>query len=289
VSNEFRQRLDDGERAGQRYGIGMPKRIMLGTTGMYQGRHAGSSLEFREHREYQPGDDLRRIDWNAYARSDQITVKLFHEEIDPHVDIVLDASRSMTLVAAKQHAALALAAFFATAATNSAYSHRVWLARDGCDPLAGGSGRAAEWHEFAFNFIGNPDESFARRPPKWRSRSLRVLLSDLLWSRDPMQVLGPCAEQASAVIVLQILARADADPGETGHIRLTDVETNQVRELVIDETGLRRYREALARHQQNWHRACRQTGAFLTTVIAEDLLRDWRLDELVNGEYLKVI
>lgn len=294
MSRTFRQCLEDGEHAGQRYGIGMPKRIMLGTTGMYQGRNAGSSLEFREHRDYQPGDDLRRIDWNVYARSDQITVKLFHEEIDPHVDIIVDASRSMTLGSdgghrsAKQHATLALAAFFATAASNSAYSHRVWLARDGCDALEGGTSPTPEWREFDFDFPGNPDASFARRLPKWRKRSLRVLLSDLLWSRDPMQVLGACAEQASAVIVLQILAKADADPTELGHIRLTDVETGQVRELVIDPSGLRRYREALARHQQNWHRACRQVGAFLTTVIAEDLLIDWRMDELVNNEYLKI-
>jgi hypothetical protein len=48
-----------------------------------------------------------------------------------------------------------------------------------------------------------------------------------------------------------------------------------VREIHVDAVAAARYRAALARHQQNWHRACRQTGALLTTVVAEALLRDW--------------
>jgi hypothetical protein len=116
-----------------------------------------------------------------------------------------------------------------------------------------------------------------------------VLLSDLLWVGEPLAVLRHLAERAALAVVVQVLARADAEPPEGGSLRLVDSETDQVREIHVDAEAARRYRAALARHQQNWHQACRQTGAVLTTVVAEDLLRDWKLDELVAAEVLKVV
>ena len=68
-----------------------------------------------------------------------------------------------------------------------------------------------------------------------------------------------------------------------------DAETEEARDLYVDAAAARRYREALAQHQQNWHRACRQFGAVLTTVVAERVLRDWDLSELVAAEVLKVL
>src|SRR6516164_11355273 len=115
----YRQFLLDGERAGSRCALGVPRRVPLGRAGLHQGGRAGSSLEFKEHRDYQAGDDLRHIDWNAYARSDQLAVKLFREEVNPHVDILVDLSRSMALEdSRKAEATLGLAAFFAAAARN---------------------------------------------------------------------------------------------------------------------------------------------------------------------------
>jgi uncharacterized protein (DUF58 family) len=278
-----------GENAGSHYRLSPPRRLQLGAVGGHQGARAGSSLEFKEHRDYQPGDDLRHIDWNAYARSDLLTVKLFHEEIHPHLDVVLDGSRSMALEGSvKGEAALGLAAFFAAAAENSGIAHRVWLAEDGCEPVANSTGLPAGWGEVRCAWRGSPAESFARRPPAWRPRGIRVLLSDLLWPGEPLEVLGPCADGASAVIVVQLLAESDARPAEQGNLRLVDVETDRVRQVFLDAAARQRYRAALDRHQQSWHLASRQVGATLTTVIAEQLVRDWRLDELVVRGVLSV-
>ena len=69
--------------------------------GYLSGHHllpqAGFGIEFAQYRSYDPGDDLRRIDWSAYARSDKLTIKLYREEINPHVDIFIDGSASMKL------------------------------------------------------------------------------------------------------------------------------------------------------------------------------------------------
>jgi uncharacterized protein (DUF58 family) len=290
MQGPYREYLLEGERAGARYALAAPRRVPLGAAGMHQGARAGSSLEFKEHRDYQPGDDLRHIDWNAYARSDQLTVKLFHEEVNPHLDLVLDGSRSMALEgSAKARAALSLAALLATAAGNAGYAHQVWLTRDGSAAVAGGNGRPGGWEEIAFDFRGSPADAFARRPPAWRPRGLRVLVSDLLWPGDPLHLLGPCAERATALAVIQLLAEADVSPPAGGNLRLVDSETDEVREVFVDGAAVRRYGEALARHQQNWHEGCRQVGATFVTLVAERYLRDRRLDELVAAEFLKVV
>jgi uncharacterized protein (DUF58 family) len=285
-----RRYLLEGEQAGARYTLGLARHAPLGAAGLQLGSRAGSSLEFKEYRDYQPGDDLRHIDWNAYARSDRLTVKLYREEVHPRVDIVIDASRSMALEkTAKAAATLALAAVFAAAADNAGYSHCAWLAQDGCQLVVNGTERPSTWNDIDFTYRGNPLESFARLPPAWRPRGIRVFISDLLWLGDPLRLLAQLAEKAAAVIVVQVLAAADEHPPERGNLRLVDSETDQVREIFVDAVAEQRYREALTRHQQNWHRAARQVGAVFTVLVAERLLEDWDLETLVAAEVLQVV
>jgi len=289
MNDEYRSYLIEGERAGMRYALEQPRSVSAATAGLHLGRHAGASLEFRDHRDYQPGDDLRRIDWNAFARSDKLTVKLYREEISPHLDLLLDGSRSMSLESsAKAQAAIGLAAVFAVAAENAGYSHNAWLARDRCAPIANGGNRPSLWQSLGFDFRGNPAEAFTRTPPKFRRQGMRAMVSDLLWMGEPLGVLQHLAQGAASVIVVQLLAEADVNPPERGRVRLVDSETDEQREIFIDDAAIRRYRDALARHQQNWHRACRQAGAVMVNVVAEQIVADWNLEALVKAEVLKV-
>jgi uncharacterized protein (DUF58 family) len=289
MDERLRQYLVEGERAGMRYALGLPRQAPVGLAGSALGSRTGSSLEFKDYRDYQPGDDLRHIDWNAFARSDQLSIKLFREEVHPHLDVVLDASRSMDLEdSSKGRATLGLAAFFAAAAANAGYSHAAWLLGPEYRPVANGQAPPPLWDGIDFGYQGVPEEAPGQNPPAWRPRGLRVLLSDLFWLGEPLATLRPLAERAAVVVVVQVLAAADVDPPAAGNLRLVDSETGQRRELRVDEGVVRRYREALARHQQNWSRACRQVGAVFTTAVAETLLRDWKLDDLVKAEVLRM-
>ena len=288
--DNLREHLAEGERAGRRYALGLPRQTPRGAAGAALGQRAGSSLEFKDYRDYQLGDDLRHIDWNAYARSDQLSVKLYREEITPHVDVVLDGSRSMTLEdSAKARAALALTALLVTAASNAGFGHAAWLMGDDFRPIPNGDAQPSLWGEFSLEHRGNPSKLLARGTPAWRPRGVRVLVSDLLWDGEPLLALKGFTDGASSAAVIQLLADADMNPPEDGALRLVDMETDQVREVDLDEELARRYRESLTRHQQNWHEACRRSGAIFTTVAAETLLRDWRLDELVTTDFLKVV
>jgi hypothetical protein len=104
-----------------------------------------------------------------------------------------------------------------------------------------------------------------------------------------MATLRPLAERAAVVVVVQVLAAADVDPPANESLRLVDAETDEVREVFLDAAEVRRYRDALARHQENWHAACRQAGAVFTAVVAERWVEDGRLDELVALDVLKVV
>jgi uncharacterized protein (DUF58 family) len=254
-------------------------------SGATLGHRAGSSLEFKDHRAYEPGDDLRHIDWSAYARSDQLTVKLFREEVTPHLDVVLDCSRSMNLEGTKKSgAAVALAAFFATAAARGGYSHAAWLLADGVRQVPNGNRPPAHWDGIAFTHRGAPVE----RQPAWRPRGTRVLISDLFWLGDPLLTLRPFADGAAAAVVLHLLARADVEAPVGSSVRLVDSETDEIREIHVDVVVARRYADALARHQENWNNACRQVGATFIPLIAEDVLARWDLNALVVADLLRV-
>jgi uncharacterized protein (DUF58 family) len=290
ITDETRQYLIDGERAGLRYAISLPRQTLLGQSGTSISNRAGSSLEFRDYRDYQAGDDLRHVDWSAYARSDQLSIKLYREEITPHADILVDDSRSMALEgSAKARATLGLAGFFAAAANNAGYTLQAWRVATEVEPVVNGTASPAEWQDLSLQHRGTPGEAFARVGPRLKPRGLRLFLSDLLWEGEPLNVLRHLTDRASTTVVVQVLAVADDQPALGGNVRLVDVETEQIREIHVDEAALRRYRESLRRHQDNWHRACKQTGALFTVVIAEKLLESWRLDDLVAAEVLKVV
>jgi uncharacterized protein (DUF58 family) len=287
--NPFRDHLSEGEQVGQRYALCLPRLTPRGATGLALGQRAGSSLEFRDYRDYQLGDDLRHVDWNAFARSDQLSVKLYREEIAPHLDLVLDVSRSMALEGtAKERATLTLAACLATAAANAGFGHTVWLMSDDFRPLPNGNDSPSLWGDFELSYRGSPAAMLARGAPAWRPRGVRILLSDLLWVGEPLLALRSFTEGAAAAAVIQLLAEADAHPPEDGALRLIDAETEQMREIHIDVALARRYRDRLTQHQQNWHRACRASGAVFTTLIAETLLRQWKLHELVAAGFRRV-
>jgi uncharacterized protein (DUF58 family) len=289
MSEEIRRYLTAGEQAGARYRLAVPRSAPQGTAGSQLARAAGESMEFMEHRDYQPGDDLRRMNWSAFARSDKLMVKVFRQEVCPHFDLVIDGSRSMMLPGSqKLQATLGLAAALAAAAENSGYSRRVYLTQNGCHPIRGSSDRPGAWDGLDFTTRHSPAESFRMLPPAWRPRGIRAIVSDFLWLGDPLEVLNPMADRAASVIVIQILAAEDVQPVGLGNQRLLDCESGQAWEVFVDATGQDRYRRNLARHQQSWHQAARQVGATFIPLVAEDLCRTWDLSPLVEAEALAV-
>lgn len=272
MQERYRRNLIEGEKAGQRYRLVIPQTALAGRAGELLGRRAGTSIDFQDYREYHPGDDIRTIDWNIFARSDKLTVKLFREEVHPHLDLLIDTSRSMDLEnSPKADATLALAGLLASAATNAGCSHNVWLAGEGFRRVENDTLRPSAWSGIEFDGRRGLDDAHAIFPPQLRRLAIRVLISDLLWPEDPRVTLRKFADGAAAMHVIQLLAQDDLDPPDPGSIRLEDAESGQSLDLAIDATLQQRYRDALKNHQQAWHDACRQHGVRITTLVADQL------------------
>ena len=268
----YRQSLIAGEQMGLRYALALPQATLAGQRGENLGRRAGSSVDFQDYRDYQPGDDLRHIDWNAYARTDQLTVKLFREEVQPHLDLILDTSASMALADSPKAQALhQLAALFTTAAANARCSHAVWVTGEGFQRVANDTQPPSAWGELPLGGARSFEEAHGLLPPRLRRQGIRIVISDLFWPGDPLPTLRKLTEGAAAVTLVQLLAPSDLEPPKPGNVQLEDSETGETLSLYIDTTIQEQYRKTLQRLQQSWDHAAQQTGAELVTLIADNL------------------
>lgn len=241
----------------------------LGKAGFHGSALAGSSLEYKDFREYQPGDDLRYLDWSAYARSDRLMVKRYHDEVTPHVDLLLDGTRSLHLPdTAKGEAAQYLLAFFASVAHNSSYTCRGWSVTEACHPLDMGK-NSESWPEPTFDGNQSPGPALVDGAHTLRRQGVRILITDTLWPDAPRPILAALSTGASMVLVVRLLASSDLRPEPGGYARLQDSETGEVHQLLLDRSVLAGYGRALDRHLKAWDETVRALGVHLTTLEAE--------------------
>jgi hypothetical protein len=92
----------------------------------------------------------------------------------------------------------------------------------------------------------------------------------LLWPGNSITLLRRLRDGAAALFVIQLLGRDDVNPPEHGNLRAVDCETGEEAEVYIDATVAKQYAGNLAQLQQSWDDGCRQCGASMTTLVAED-------------------
>jgi uncharacterized protein (DUF58 family) len=284
MMNELRQAFQIGVEAGSHYSLLIPRESGSQGSGSRLGSRSGQSMDFRDYRDYQPGDDLRTVDWAAYARSDRLSVKLFHEEVSPHLDLVLDNSRSMALAdSAKLQASAALAAMLVTAADNARFSMAVWRCHeDRLEKLHEDPARPLEWQSLAYDAEISIDEVLRLSPPKFRRRGIRLLLSDLMWPGTPDLLLQRLLDGSALGIVVRLVASRDANPVEQGFVEVVDSESGEKLDVFFDGQARRIYDDAYADHERAWREACRKYAVPFVTMNAEHFLAAPALDELIR-------
>lgn len=288
TTTDIQKALAAGGNLGSAYRLVLPRDSMRGTTGGRLGMSAGSSLDFHDYREYHPGDDLRHLDWGVYARSDREVVKLYREEVEPKLDIVLDSSASMCLSGTRKgEAALMLAAVTATAALNANCIPALFLAGARTERVQGEQDNSPlGWRIAGFGESSSPYDGLTIAAPTFRRNGVRVFISDLLWPGEPARALARLAEGASALYIIQLLAEAEETPPERGRYRLDDVETGETLEVFVDSTAIEAYTATLAAHRERWSRACASSGATFITVRDTDISNASRLAALERAGLL---
>jgi len=275
----------DGVQAlAGRYRLARPERPQGGPAGELLGRGTGSSLEFQERREYVPGDDLRHLDWSAFARTDQLQVRLYREEIEPRVEILLDTSRSMAVEPAKAQLALDLATLFVLVAAEGGAVGRVVALDERPRPV-----ELPELLAEGVEFTGRvpfPDTLDAASE-LLRPGAVRYLLSDLLFPAEPRALARRLAGRSTRLTVLQVLGARDARPGEGDALRLTDSESEQSVDLVLDPTAVRRYRERLRRLVDSWAAECARLAGGFHSLVSEGSLAEHCRERLAPAGVLE--
>lgn len=266
----------------------------------------GQSVEFADFRPYAPGDDFRRIDWNAYARLERFFIKLFVEEEDLTVHLLVDTSRSMdwgqpnklwyAIRAAGALGYIALAGLDRVTVTALGKSANGQITKSANQQI-GNRGHYFPPHRgkqqaFAlFQFLSglqaggivNLHSTFSRYAVAATQPGPLLLFSDLLddgWA-DGLRAL---ASRGFEVTVLHILASDEVNPdtsawlsaGLAGDFKLLDVETSAEVEITADYDLLQRYRDGLAAWRGELRRFCGARGMHYvpveTSVPFEELL-----------------
>jgi uncharacterized protein (DUF58 family) len=278
------------QRAVSSFQLGLPRMPVAGRTGELLGRSTGSSLEFQEYREYLPGDDIRHVDWAAYARSDALMVRLFREEISPRLQVLLDASRSMTTGEdAKWRVAQRLAAVFALLSGQLGGRPEV-IPLDDRRPL----------HRLTIeglDHLTNVPPDGTRTLPSLLAdhavalgrRSVRIVISDFLFPHNADLLVKQLASEASVLWVVQVLTSWEANPDVSGGRKLIDVETTGSADLILDKKTVDAYRDRLKRLQEGLALNCQRAHARFVTLVAEKGLNALCRDELCRAEMLRPI
>jgi hypothetical protein len=276
------------QRALAAYQLGLPRMPVAGRTGELLGRGTGSSLEFQEYREYLPGDDIRHVDWAAFARTDALMVRLYREEISPRMEILLDASKSMTTgEGQKERVAKQLVSLFAQLAGYMGGRPSIIplnddrplrpMSLDGLDALAA----------LPFTGVGTLPDLLAESLVPLKPQSVRIVISDFLFPHDPDPLLRRLAGGAGALWIIQLLGAWEADPTELGGRRMIDIEAGGHTDLLVNKRAITAYKQRLERLQEGLARGCRRVHARHVVLVAERGLETLCRDELCAAEMLR--
>jgi uncharacterized protein (DUF58 family) len=249
----------------------------------------GQSVEFADFRNYVPGDDLRFVDWNSFARLEKLFLKMFLEEEDLHFHALIDASASMEFgeptklrYAAQLAAALGFVGLVrgdrVKIETLGQPAHRpapvfrgrksLWRMVEHLEGIAGGE--TATLTEGVKNFcIRNP------------GRGIVVLLSDLMDKTGYEPALRLLLARDLDVYVIQVLSAAEIDPDVSGDLKLIDCEDSDVAEVSVTPALLARYRQTFTAFTDQARRYCTARG--IVYLLARN---EVRVEDLVGG-YLR--
>jgi uncharacterized protein (DUF58 family) len=219
----------------------------------------GTSVEFADYRNYTPGDDLRRLDWNVYARLDRPFLRLFEEEEDLAAHILVDASRSMDWGDGDRHKfsyAIRLAAALGAIALASGDQIRTAAIDRGKIGQTFGPARGQSQTLRMFTFLeslrpegrtdlnrGLRDYAFAGVRP-----GLAFLISDLFSPGGFQEGLAQLRGRGFEVAILHLLSPDESDPPLAGDLRLVDVESGVTQEVSLDPGMRDLYRQRV----QDW-------------------------------------
>ncbi|MDM4014915.1 DUF58 domain-containing protein [Roseiconus lacunae] len=249
--------------------------------GERRSKRKGQSVEFADFRNYVPGDDLRLIDWNLYARLDQLFLKLYQEEEDLHVYGLIDCSESMNFgTPTKLHVAKQMAA--ALGYIGLCRADRVSI------QALGGQGRRAPvlrgrtglWQmlQYLESLQSGDNVSLLEGVKDFSIRNtgtgVVVLLTDLMDKSGFEQALRLLIGRRMDVYIMHVLSPEEVDPPIRGDRRLIDIEDGDQTEITVNAYVLDRYKQTLQSFLTSVKTFCSRRGIAYIPVLTDQAVDD---------------
>lgn len=237
--------------------------------GERRSKKRGQSVEFADHRPYVMGDDLRRIDWNIYGRLDRLFMKIFLEEEDLGLHVVIDSSASCDTGEPSKYL------FMQKAAMALGYIGLVNMNRvaattmgDAEGSVAGsikdlrGRRRTQDLSRFICSIEPQGGYSFREAAERIalsrRGKGVMIIFSDFLFKDGYESGLRLLTGRGYDVICVQVLSPQEVDPPIAGDLRLKDVEDGDFAEVTIAAPLIKKYKATVAAYCQQLQEFCTQ-------------------------------
>lgn len=251
------------------------------TAGNRKSHSKGSSVEFSDYREYTPGDDFRRIDWNAYGRFEKLFIKLFMEEREAPVTIFLDVSRSMdwgepnkTISSRRLAAALAyisLANFdrvtLCCVDDRTQQMYRNLRGKNFFHKVTG------ILENIQYTGSSNLHGAIEDSRIQW-GRGITVLISDLFTQGNIDELLKYLTYHKQTVYLCHILSPQELKPDISDSMRLVDSETGEAMDVTATPSLLKSYDRALSDFISRIRKSCIKWGAYFFQFSSEAALEE---------------
>lgn len=261
--------------ASSRVRLPLRSRVWKGQAGEFAGAGTGSSLDFQDHRLYAPGDDPRHINWQAYARTGQYSMKLYREEVRPVIDLIFDVSDSMFFDPLKATRVMDIFYLCAESAQRSGASLRVALIKgDLVRPIPYEVIAAHQWVKIAAEMT--PTD--VAMPPQLhlvplRANAIRIFISDLLFPGDADPTLRQLQQRQGSGIVFCPFLEQEINPQWTGNYEFIDAEAKSRHPHRIEPNTLQRYKEAYRQHFALWKNTAQRQQVLLARIPCEPELQ----------------
>lgn len=253
--------------------LAMGHKSSMNLTGNRKSVQKGSSTEFSDFREYMPGDDIRRIDWNAYGRLDKLYIKEYMEEKEAVVTVLLDTSASMDYGARKKsELACMLAAALGYLGLNNMDRVILYDMQRMQSPFVANGGKRAvpgmvDWLDKC-EFAGTVDIKEAIRKLPAKGPGITILISDFLQEaflekgqETAGQILRFLNYRKQKPVFLHVLAGEELDVELTGTKNLIDMEEESALRITLDAASISRYDKALQEFINGLQEECVRQGA----------------------------
>ena len=266
-------------------------KLSSGTQGGRKSKAKGVSVEFSDYREYAPGDDFRRIDWNAYGRFDKFFVKVFMEEREGIFNFFIDKSKSMDYGAVnKKDTALKVIAALSYIALNNLDRVNIATMDNGnVESIKSAAGNKAfqrilrELENLEFKGSTDLAKSIKKRPLS--PRGVSVIVSDFFNNqglKDLEDALKYLAFKKQDIILVQILSEEELNPEFNNEITFIDSETNENVKMSLTPNIIKEYKSTLKVYKKSIEDLAKKYGGKFISVSSS-----MEIEEIILGEFNK--